>query len=150
MSKTEDKMTELAEEVSSVLAEPDAVISMEKRENSLDMEIKVKATAFQAAFMASAIGHTNRKIAVGMLTGLLCAIFKGHEDKPDAMTDILTGVVPVLSDEEIAIMEESALAAFIMRKHLEESTKTELEGNKPSKSGKISDCFGNIKTRTLQ
>lgn len=143
MSKSKEKMEEIAKEVTSLLKENTALISLSKSKGSLDLEINVKTTPFQAAFMASAIGHTNRKIAIGMLTGLLCAIFKGHDDQTEDMSYILDGLMPILSEEEIGIMEESALAAFVMRKNLEAYKTNDTEND-------VSKCFCDIKTNTIQ
>lgn len=143
MSKSKEKMEEIAKEVTSLLKENTALISLSKSKGSLDLEINVKTTPFQAAFMASAIGHTNRKIAIGMLTGLLCAIFKGHDEQTEDMSCILDSLIPILSEEEIGIMKESALAAFVMRKNLEASKTYDTEND-------VSKYFCDIKTNTIQ
>ena len=143
MNKSKEKLEEITKEVTSLLKENGALISLLKSEGSLDLEINVKATPFQASFMASAIGHTNRKIAIGMLTGLLCAIFKGHDDQTENMSCILDSLIPILSEEEIGIMEESALAAFVMRKNLEASKTNDTEND-------VSKYFGDIVSNTIQ
>lgn len=143
MSKSKEKLEEITKEVSSLLKENPALISLSKSKGSLNLEINVKATPFQAAFMASAIGHTNRKIAIGMLSGLLCAIFKGYDDKTEDMSCILDSLMSILSEEEIGIMEESALAAFVMRKNLEASKTYDTEND-------VSKYFCDIKTNTIQ
>ena len=141
MSKSKEKLEEVAKEVTSLLKENGALISLLKSEGSLDLEINVKA--FQASFMASAIGHTNRKIAIGMLTGLLCAMFKGRGDQTENMSCILDSLIPILSEEELGIMEESALAAFVMRKNLEASKTNDTEND-------VSKYFGDIVSNTIQ
>ena len=143
MSKSKEKLEEITKEVSSLLKENPALISLSKSKGSLNLEINVKATPFQAAFMASAIGHTNRKIAIGMLSGLLCAIFKGYDDKTEDMSCILDSLMSILSEEEIGIMEESALAAFVMRKNLEACKTNDTEND-------VSKYFCDIKTNTIQ
>ena len=143
MNKSKEKLEEISKEVTSLLKENGALISLLKSEGSLDLEISVKATPFQASFMASAIGHTNRKIAIGMLTGLLCAIFKGRDDQTENMSCILDSLLPILSEEEIGIMEESALAAFVMRKNLEASKTNDTEND-------VSKYFGDIASNTIQ
>ena len=78
-----------------------------------------------------------------MLTGLLCAIFKGRDDQTENMSCILDSLIPILSEEEIGIMEESALAAFVMRKNLEASKTNDTEND-------VSKHFGDIASNTLQ
>ena len=150
MSKSKEKMEEIAKEVTSLLKENTALISLSKSKGSLDLEINVKTTPFQAAFMASAIGHTNRKIAIGMLTGLLCAILKGHDEQTEDMSCILDSLIPILSEEEIGIMEESALAAFVMRKNVEVGKIERNDIDENMSPGSIANVFGNINTNTVQ
>lgn len=150
MSKSKEKMEEIAKEVTSLLKENTALISLSKSKGSLDLEINVKTTPFQAAFMASAIGHTNRKIGIGMLTGLLCAIFKGHDDKAEDMSCILDSLMSILSMEEIEIMEESAIAAYVMRKNVEVGKIERNDIDENMSPGSIANVFGNINTNTVQ
>lgn len=150
MSDVKNELKQLSEEMTKLLTEGEALVSLSKPKGSLGMEITVKSTPFISAFMASAIGHTNRKLAVAMLTGLLCALFKANEDKTEEMNDIITALSSVLSMEEIEIMEESAIAAYVMRKNVEvgKIERNDLDENMSSDS--IANVFGNINTNTVQ
>lgn len=148
--KAVNKLDDLADEVSALLKEDEASITLSKQKGTLDMEVAVKSTPFLAAFMASAIGHTNRKIAVAMITGLLCAIFKSNEDRVEEMEAIITGLGSVLSMEEIEIMEKSALAAYVMRKGIETSKAERFDVNDDQTISDFADYFGDIKTDTVQ
>ena len=53
MSKSKEKLEEVAKEVTSLLKENGALISLLKSEGSLDLEINVKATPFQSPPEAS-------------------------------------------------------------------------------------------------
>ena len=54
-----------------------------------------------------------------------------------------TATLPILSEEETGIMEESALAAFVMRKNLEASKTNDTEND-------VSKYFGDIVSNTIQ
>lgn len=150
MSDVGNELKQLSEEMTKLLTEGEALISLSKPKGSLDMEINVKSTPFISAFMASAIGHTNRKLAVAMLIGLLCAIFRENEDKTEEMNDIITALSSVLSMEEIKIMEESAIAAYVMRKNVEVGKIERNDINENTNTNSIANVFGNINTNTVQ
>lgn len=150
MSDVENELKQLSEEMTKLLTEGEALVSLSKPKGSLDMEINVKSTPFISAFMASAIGHTNRKLAVAMLTGLLCAIFRENEDKTEEMNDIITALSSVLSMEEIEIMEQSAIAAYVMRKNVEVGKIERNDINENTNTNSIANVFGNINTNTVQ
>lgn len=148
-NKTEKALDKMAEELFDCLKDEDAIISISKANKGMNLEVEVKATPFQAAFMSSSIGYTNRKIAVGMLVGLLCALFRGRYEKKDEMTEILEGLIPVLSDEEIDILGESAIASYIMRRIIENSG-SDVKENKTNKTGEVTDCFASVANKTIQ
>ena len=150
MSDVKNELEQLSEEMTKLLTEGEALVSLSKPKGSLDMEITVKSTPFISAFMGSAIGHTNRKLAVAMLIGLLCAIFRENEDKTEEMNDIITALSSVLSMEEIKIMEESAIAAYVMRKNVEAGKIERNDINENTNTNSIANVFGNINTNTVQ
>lgn len=148
-NKAEEALDKMADELFDCLKSEEATISISKADKELDLDVEVKATPFQAAFMTSAIGYSNRKIAAGMFGGLLCALFHGHEELEGEMTAVLTGLMPVLSEDEIDILGESAIASHIMRKIIENGGRAVKE-NKVIKDGKVSDCFASAGNKTIQ
>ena len=148
-NKTEEALDKMADELFDCLKNEDASISISKANKGMDLDVEVKATPFQAAFMSSAIGYSNRKIAAGMFGGLLCALFHGHEEFEDEMTAVLKGLMPVLSDDEIDILGEAAIASHIMRKIIENDGRI-IKENKVIKDGKVSDCFASTGNKTIQ
>ena len=77
-------------------------------------------------------------------------IFRENEDKTEEMNDIITALSSVLSMEEIKIMEESAIAAYVMRKNVEAGKIERNDINENTNTNSIANVFGNINTNTVQ
>ena len=141
-------MKDLANTAISGLEKTDASISIKKPADTTDLDIDVKASPFQSAYMASAIGLTNRKIAVGMFGGLLCALFSTNQDE-EVVRTIVDALADVLTEDELDILTEAAIASFIMKTSVA-SKQFDYEEKTKGNEKCISHLFGDIDSNGLQ
>lgn len=142
---TEDDMKNIADGLIDSLKNKDSKISISKNENEMDLNIDIKATPFQAAFMASAVGFSNRRIAIAMFDGLLCSLLKDI-DNVECLAEIIDNLKEVLNEDELSILGETAVASHIMRT----STVDINRSKKVVENISTSDCFALTTTKTVQ
>ena len=142
---TEDDMKNMAADLIDCLKDKDSKISISKNENGTDLIIDIKATPFQAAFMASAVGFSNRRIGIAMFGGLLCSLLK-DTDNVECLAEIIDNLKEVLDEDELSILGETAVASHIMRTSAVDINRSK----KVAENLPTSECFASTTTKTVQ